>query len=104
MKEYLPLAFKPNDPGVSPGSPRIATEWNLLTTLAFDLDLFGRLESLTDAAYEQFLSTYYARQNVVLNLVASVAASYIQLRLYDWQMEISLKTLEARNKELRSRK
>ncbi|MHC1700566.1 MAG: efflux transporter outer membrane subunit [Humidesulfovibrio sp.] len=46
---------------------------------AFELDLFGRVQSLKDAALEQFLATEESRKSVELSLVAEVATAYLTL-------------------------
>lgn len=46
---------------------------------AFELDLFGRVRSLTEAAHEQFYSIENDAQSARLTLVAEVAAMYLQL-------------------------
>ncbi len=46
---------------------------------AFELDLFGRVQSLKDAALEQFLATEDAKKSVELSLVAEVATAYLSL-------------------------
>ncbi len=46
---------------------------------AFELDLFGRIQSLKDAALEQFLATEEARRSVELSLVAEVGQAYLTL-------------------------
>jgi multidrug efflux system outer membrane protein len=46
---------------------------------SFELDLFGRIQSLKDAALEQYLSTEASRKSVELSLVAEVATAYLTL-------------------------
>ncbi|OIO05490.1 MAG: multidrug transporter [Desulfovibrionaceae bacterium CG1_02_65_16] len=46
---------------------------------AFELDLFGRLQSLKEQALEQYLSTEATAKSVELTLVAQVASSYMTL-------------------------
>ena len=46
---------------------------------SFELDLFGRIQSLKDAALEEFLSTEASRKSVELSLVAEVATAYLTL-------------------------
>ncbi len=46
---------------------------------AYELDLFGRVRSLKDAALEQFFSTEEARRSVQISLVAEVANNYLTL-------------------------
>lgn len=47
---------------------------------AFELDFFGRLRNLSEAAFQQYLSTAQARRTVHINLVAQVAEAYFRLR------------------------
>jgi outer membrane protein, multidrug efflux system len=46
---------------------------------SFELDLFGRIQSLKDAALEQYLATEAAHKSVELSLVAEVATAYMTL-------------------------
>jgi len=65
-----------------------------LTT--FEIDLFGRLRSLSDAAYQQYLSTEQAQRSVHITLIGSVAQSYFNLRAADVQLDLTRKTLASR--------
>ncbi len=62
---------------------------------AFELDLFGRVRSLSDAALEQYLSTEEARRSVHLSLVAAVATQYLAVRALDDQVALARRTQEA---------
>ena len=46
---------------------------------SYELDLFGRLRSLSKAAFEQYLATDEGRQAAQLTLVAEVAEAYLTL-------------------------
>ena len=46
---------------------------------AYELDLFGRVQSLKDQALAQYLATGQARRAVQISLVAEVAANYLNL-------------------------
>tara|TARA_R110000868_G_scaffold189695_2_gene433095 strand:+ start:142731 stop:144149 length:1419 start_codon:yes stop_codon:yes gene_type:complete len=48
-----------------------------LATTAYELDLFGRVKSLNNAAFESWLSTVEAQKAVQTALIAQVANSYI---------------------------
>jgi multidrug efflux system outer membrane protein len=61
----------------------------------FELDLFGRVRSLSDAALEQFLSTEEARRAAQLSLVAGVASQYLASRAFEEQVTLARQTLEA---------
>ena len=62
-----------------------------LTT--FEIDLFGRLRSLSEAAYQQYLSTEQAQKSVHITLVGSVAQAYFNLRAAEVQMDLTQRTL-----------
>jgi len=61
----------------------------------WQLDLFGRVQRLSEAAQAQVYASEQAKRGVVLTLVAGVATSYISLRALDRQLEIAQST--ARN-------
>jgi multidrug efflux system outer membrane protein len=56
---------------------------------SWQLDLFGRVRRLTEAARAQVYASEQAQRGVVLTLVASVATSYVVLRALDRQSEIA---------------
>jgi multidrug efflux system outer membrane protein len=62
---------------------------------SWQLDLFGRVRRLSEAAQAQVYASEQAQRGVVLSLVTSVATSYISLRALDRQLEIAQAT--ARN-------
>jgi len=63
---------------------------------AFELDFFGRIKNLTEAAYQQFLATEEARRTVHITLVAQVAEAYFSLRAAEQQLDLARKTLASR--------
>lgn len=65
-----------------------------LTT--FEIDLFGRLRNLSEAAYQQYLSTEQAQKTVQISLVGSVAQSYFNLRAAEVQLDLTQRTLASR--------
>jgi multidrug efflux system outer membrane protein len=81
----------PLPPGVDP----YFTQYQASLGAAWQLDLFGRVSRLTEAAQAQVYASEQARRGVVLSLVSSVATSYIVLRTLDRQLEIAQAT--ARN-------
>lgn len=81
--------------------PLFENQYNLLLNLSYDLDFWGRLSNLTEAAFVDFLASIEARRNVVLTLVTNVANAYVTLRQYDKQLEISIATLKSRENEVK---
>ncbi|WP_019141881.1 efflux transporter outer membrane subunit [Noviherbaspirillum massiliense] len=67
-----------------------------LNLAAFELDFFGRVRSLKDAALAQYLATEEARRAAQISLVAEVAKAYLAERAFAEQEEIAQKTYESR--------
>ncbi|NYE61323.1 multidrug efflux system outer membrane protein [Duganella sp. 1224] len=63
---------------------------------AFELDFFGRVKSLNDAALASYLATDEARQAAQIALVAQVAQAYYTERAYAEQYALAQQTYEAR--------
>ncbi len=59
---------------------------------AWQLDLFGRVRRLSEAAQAQVYASEQAKRGVVLTVVSGVAASYVGLRALDRQLEIARTT------------
>jgi multidrug efflux system outer membrane protein len=79
------------------GKPAIVGSYQVGLSLAsFELDFFGRVRSLNDAALAQYLATAEARQAAHISLVAEVAKAYLTERaLYEQQMLVQ-KAFEGR--------
>ena len=69
-------------------------EVNLATT-SYELDLFGRIQSLSQAALNDYLATEEARKSVTISLIAESANSYLQLLSDMAALELSKSTLKA---------
>lgn len=67
----------------------------------FELDFFGRIRNLSEAARRQFLATAQAQRTVQINLVSQVAEAYFRLRTAQQLQELMAKTLESREETLR---
>ncbi|EYS85876.1 multidrug transporter [Cupriavidus sp. SK-4] len=67
---------------------------------AYELDLFGRVRSLSNAALAQYAATEEARRAAQLSLVAEVATGYLAERSYAEQADIARATLDARERAL----
>lgn len=76
--------------------PPLSNNYQVFLNAAYQLDLFGRLQSATDATAADLLGQVQARRTVILTVVSSVASAYIQLRQYDQQLKVSKQTLASR--------
>lgn len=80
----------------SQGFPRIYDVYTCLLNASYDLDIWGEIKSASDAALAELLGSIETRRTVVLTVVAAVSSSYILMRQYDMQLDISKKTYESR--------
>lgn len=71
-----------------------------LGVTAFELDVWGRLKNLGDAAQAGFLATDYARQTVRLGLIADVATTWYGLVDLDLRLALSRATEQGRAENL----
>lgn len=62
---------------------------------AFELDLFGRVRSLKDAALEQYFSSQAAQRSAQITLVSEVASQYLTLKALDEQLKLAQDTQKA---------
>ena len=67
----------------------------------WQLDFWGKYRRATESARADLLAARWAREYVISTLVSDVAAAYFQLRAYDLQLEISRRTLAARQESLK---
>lgn len=73
----------------------------LLNLLNFEIDIWGRLRKQTAAARSDLLATEEARLAVITTIVSDVASAYFSLREFDYELEISKRTLASREESLR---
>jgi multidrug efflux system outer membrane protein len=69
------------------------TSYQTLASASWEIDLWGRVRRLSEAARAVLLATEEARRGVLLSLVASVANSYIQLLGLDEQLLVGKRTV-----------
>jgi multidrug efflux system outer membrane protein len=67
-----------------------------LSVAAYELDLFGRVRALSQAALAQYFGSEEARKAVQISLVAAVANGYLSLLADDELLALTRQTLAAR--------
>ena len=85
-------------PGILSGSGHPATEelYNVnLGISSWELDIFGRIRSLKDAALQEYLATEQARRSTQISLVAEVANTYLTLAADRELLKLAQETLGA---------
>jgi outer membrane protein, multidrug efflux system len=77
------------------GTPVTSNAFSVgLGVTAFELDLFGRVRSLSTAALEDYLATEEARRSAHLALVGEVASQYLATRAFEAEVALAKQTLE----------
>src|SRR5207249_9934237 len=71
------------------------TRWVVDAGFSWELDLWGRIRRLNEAALAEYLATEEARRGVLLSLVSDVAIAYVDLRELDRELEIAKSTTAA---------
>jgi NodT family efflux transporter outer membrane factor (OMF) lipoprotein len=81
----------PNSTGVQ------TTTYTLgVSVAAFELDLFGRVKSLSEAALARYLASDEGRRAAQVSLIAAVASADLALRADDELLEVTQRTLASR--------
>jgi multidrug efflux system outer membrane protein len=86
---------------VPPGTRLNYSYTTLGAALNWELDLWGRLRRLTEAARASYLASEEGRRGVQVSLVADVIESYLQLLEQDSELDISRKTEASARDSLR---
>ncbi len=94
-------ASRIGQPPLPPGADPYFSLYQASLGTAWQMDLFGRVQRLSEAAQAQVLASEQAQRGVVLTLVGNVATSYIALRALDRQLEIAKATADNFNATLR---
>ena len=77
-----------------------AGQFDVFGLLSYEVDFWGRLRRLTEAARAQLLASEEGQRSVYIALVAQVAATYFNLRALDEQLAISRSTYTSRTNSL----
>ncbi len=67
---------------------------------SYEIDFFGRVQSLKEQALEQYLATEQAKRTVQISLVAEVATTYLGLAADRERLELAKETLKAQQTTL----
>jgi len=84
----------------SPGTGQTGNPVLLAASATWELDLWGRIRRLNEAARAQLLATDEARRGIMLSLVCNVAQSYFELLALDLRLKIAKRTTVSFNESL----
>lgn len=89
-------ALMPGDLSLT-GRPLNSQRYDIgLSMLSYELDFWGRVKSLKDAAMAAYLASEEARRAFRLSLVADVANAYLQLEEMDERTALTIEVLRSR--------
>lgn len=84
------------------GQPQVSSQYQVGAGMAsWELDFWGRVRSLNDAALQDYLATEAAARAATLSLIAQVADGYLSLRALDERLDLTRETIESRAESLR---
>ncbi|MFH0785417.1 MAG: efflux transporter outer membrane subunit [Pseudomonadota bacterium] len=84
------------------GKTLVGSEYQVsLGQASWEIDFWGRVSNLKDAALESYLATDAARRAAAIGLVAQVAGSYLSLRELDERLVLARRTIASRAESLR---
>jgi NodT family efflux transporter outer membrane factor (OMF) lipoprotein len=86
---------------VEGASPTAATVLQPQVQVNWQVDVFGRLSKLTDAARLQYRASRADREAIALAVTSQVAQTYVGLLALDAQLFVSRETVESRREALR---
>lgn len=84
------------------GAGHVATAYAVgLAVTGYELDLFGRVQSLSQAALAQYFATAEARKAVQLSLIGNVATTYLNLLVDEELLRVTRQALASREESTR---
>jgi multidrug efflux system outer membrane protein len=86
-------------PGAGGGIASVYTAGLAMTS--YEIDFFGRVASLKDAALSQYLASEEGRKTTQISLIASVANTYLSLLADEEQLAITQQTLSTREESFK---
>jgi multidrug efflux system outer membrane protein len=83
----------------SSGEARIASQYSAdLGLTSYELDLFGRVRNLNEAALQSYFQTEATQRSTQISLVASVATAWLQLAADEQRLQLARSTLDSQRK------
>ena len=87
--------------GVFSNNGRTVDTFALDANAAWEVDLWGRIRRLNEAARAQYLATQEARTGVALSVISEVAQAYFRLLAFDAQLAIARRSTNSFGESLR---
>lgn len=96
-------AIRSRTPGVGPGGDALTdTRYSIgVGVTGFELDFWGRVKNLSEAARSQYLATVEGQRAFRLTLIRNVASAYFASREADERIQLAEATVRSRQEGLR---
>ncbi len=89
------------NPMAAVGGPSVASTYTVgIGVAGWELDFFGRVAALKDAALAQYLATEEARKAAQISLIAAVSSTWLQLQTDTELLALAERTLATREQSL----
>jgi len=82
------------------GKPYLSTVWQEQFQASYEVDLWGRVKALGNAADASLMASVAARDAAALSVAAATASTYIGLRALDERLDLARRTLVSREAAL----
>lgn len=84
------------------GKPYVSSQYQVgLGLSTWELDFWGRIRSLKDAALDEYLASDASRRALELSLISQVAQTWLSLRELDERIALAQQTVDSRAESLR---
>ena len=84
------------------GNPYISSQYQVgLGLSTWELDFWGRIRNLKDAALDDYLASDASRRALELSLISQVAQTWLSLREFDERIALAQQTVDSRAESLR---
>ena len=87
--------------GVNPaGGAAISSQYSATLGISWEVDLFGRLASLSEQALQDYLASEAARRSVQVSVIAGVANTWLALQADQALLQVTRETLDTYERSL----
>ncbi|SDH01343.1 outer membrane protein, multidrug efflux system [Vibrio xiamenensis] len=93
--------YKVNDAYTGAGKAYVSNYQATVGVTSYELDLFGRVKSLSDQALETYMSADEGRRSAVISLIAEVTSSYMTLMANQELLSLAQETVNAYEETLK---
>ncbi|MFW3398423.1 TolC family protein, partial [Aliarcobacter butzleri] len=78
----------------SENSTSISHNYSATISASYEIDLFGKVRSLSQSALDSFLSTQYAADATKISLISETITAWITLAIHQEQLKLATETVK----------